>query len=480
MKVLIIDDEWQERKEVYDKLSLLEGAQIELAYLKSFAELPSLVRSAQYGAFIVDVVLEKRWPGATLESVIAVLENRGPAALVSGVWDKTNFLELNKVFGRPNVQMAFQWRELEDPAGPAKVAFQLCRLYEQWHNVEELDLAPSDPIWILHLSDLQFGGFEADQLRRESGYLGQKVRQVCGAKGPTFIAITGDVAERGFPHEYVQAKEWLEKMVTHFDGWELPNTRSLLVEGNHDACIPLAAAGTLTYDRQKNNVELTREKQSYFDELAPYAFAPFRQFAWRVTNDHSWLIREDPYWVNKRYGSSGVVFFGVNTAAGISVSGLTERKVPAVVLEHLPGMIRGKADDERLKEAVVIGMFHHSPLPEEEDRAINNVRAFEMVLLNSNEPFIVLCGHVHERSCEIRDPIGYNVMKIHASTPTKGGPSDSLRGFNLLELKRKNSKVTGLHYQAWEWKNRALCEGPRAAFTRGEDGKWRRAQRKRR
>ena len=354
MKLLVIDDEWKTRGPTYKNLERLDAAgHITVEFLGMFDRLPEVLASTHYDAYIVDLVFNGDWAGVTIEEVMSALSNRAPVALVSSRWDETNFPELRRVWDNDNILLAFQWKELEESYGARVLAFHLKKALNRWYHLEDLHLKASDPVWILPISDLQFGGFEMDKLLHESAIMAEKVKEACEG-GPTFIALTGDVAERGLPQEYDSAADWLGRLTRDFREFAIPNSRILLVPGNHDVCLPLAGSGRIKLNEVTNKLELIEDKADYFDVLSSFAFTPFRQFASRVTDDHSWVEKHDDYWLTTRFKHEGFVFFGCNTAAPISLNGFAGRCLSldvsgyvrqAIGRELSKGGAKGPSDD---------------------------------------------------------------------------------------------------------------------------------------
>ena len=479
MKILVIDDEWEDRKETYLQLSAIRNANLSFDFIEAPAQIPDKVLSERYDMYFVDVVLDRKWGNVSLREVLRHLDDRVPVVLVSSAWDETNFEDLRKEWYRANIRLAFKWREIDEEDSRPVIVLQLKKALSEWRKQEELHLGVDDPVRILHLSDLQFGGFDDSRFPAESQAMGHMVRQAWDRHGPTLIAITGDIAEQGLPNEYGDAETWLKMFVGGFDGWSLPSSRILLVEGNHDVCVPLAASGRVGLGGDPKELQLMADKRSDFDILSLFAFEPFRQFAWRVTCDYSRVVDRSGYWLNGRYlSSAGLVLFGVNTSESISRDGFAHPMLlPKSVVELGEG-IKRDIGEEGLKDSVVIGLLHHSPFEEYNSRGIANPAEFEILCRNIGTPVLVLHGHVHYQESKLIDvDDDFQVLKISASTPTKDGssrPSDTLRGFNLLELQRQNGKVTGMLYHSYSWHKRRLEKSAPKKFARRFEGKWER------
>lgn len=227
------------------KLKDVRCADIDLDFVEAPAQIRDKVSSGPYDIYFVDLVLAREWGDVSLHRVLEDLAGRGPVVLISSVWDKTNFEELRNEWSHANIRLGFQWREIWEERSRPVVVLQLQKALDERRKQENLHLDGDAPVRILHLSDLQFGGFDDSTFRLESQTMGDMVRRVWPGHGPTFIAITGDIAEGGLPEEYRGAETWLKVFVSRFGDWLLPSSRILLVEGNHDVCLPLAASGRI-------------------------------------------------------------------------------------------------------------------------------------------------------------------------------------------------------------------------------------------
>lgn len=141
-------------------------------------------------------------------------------------------------------------------------------------------------IRILHLSDLQFGGVDHSKLGLEANFCADAVTTEW-VNGPTFIVITGDIAEYGLPNEYQAAETWLEALIARFTGFPFPSRQILLVPGNHDVCLPLAVGPRIRLDKKNKTPDYKELRIGSVDEgrtyLTTYALRPYQDFAARVT-----------------------------------------------------------------------------------------------------------------------------------------------------------------------------------------------------
>lgn len=93
--------------------------------------------------------------------------------------------------------------------------------------------APPGVVRVLHLSDLHFSKRRAWDQDPVLGALARDVARLAGeGHRADFVAITGDIADRGSPDEYALATRFLREQLLPACG--VPGERVLLVPGNHD------------------------------------------------------------------------------------------------------------------------------------------------------------------------------------------------------------------------------------------------------
>jgi calcineurin-like phosphoesterase family protein len=89
-------------------------------------------------------------------------------------------------------------------------------------------------IWILHLSDLHLSeesAWDADRILRDLGGVVANLRE--NGQCPDFIAVTGDLANKGRVADYVEVRKWIESVLKLL-GNSFDRRHLLLVPGNHD------------------------------------------------------------------------------------------------------------------------------------------------------------------------------------------------------------------------------------------------------
>ncbi len=309
-----------------------------------------------------------------------------------------------------------------------------------------LQLSANESINIVHISDPQFGGFDHSLLSLEADLCAQVIREKFGSQGPTFFAITGDISEHGLPQEFVAAKKWLSELVAQF-GLKIPNSRILLVPGNHDVCLPLACASRVGLDEKTKKLKINQDDTNI--GLSNFAMRPYLDFEKAVVGNNRFaglsnLLALDPSvefqnslpWVEMRFRGFGVLFSGINSAFPVSSSSTPGQEMWPDALSSIGKCLREKMRDS--VDPILIHLSHHSPISVGENRSISNPQAFDRFRQAVSMPKILLHGHAHER--KVFDHDGMVICSAPTLSKT-ARPPDTLRGFSLLEFSRDRDCV---------------------------------------
>jgi len=486
-RVIVVDDRHVERKKGYKRLEkavseLVPGFEIEMDFVLHPNELAVKARRTRYAGAIVDAVLDEEWPDFTISDAIKYLGDELPIAILSGQWDNTNSTEINDAWQHPSCRTFLHWRDI-DPAGNGQLDFAVRALTSMIADNERIDsqfhIGYDDPLRIVHISDVQAGGFDDKALRLESSRCADRILEYWRDAPPSFIAFTGDVAECGRPGEYESARNWIAYFCERMEMGPLPTSRILYVPGNHDVNLSLAAASRLKIRPNKRtgklSITVVGDQQ---EDIIRYAYAPFRQFLSEIcTCPFLSLDANDQNlaWVETRYRHLGVMFYGINTAQPASAFALPDRRVDSDALtligDELGAIVGSYGEDS---PPVVIGLAHHCPISAGEDSAVSNTENFETFFRKRAKTALFLHGHIHKHDIEYRSGDGLRMVRSCATTltkPAKARPDDSLRGFNLLELRRENHVVKSLLGTSFGWVGSDLkeikTEGP---WERWPDG----------
>ncbi len=329
----------------------------------------------------------------------------------------------------------------------------------------QIRLGPNDPIRVLHISDVQTGGFDDKTLKLEANRCADKILEHCNYSPPTCVAFTGDVTEYAAPSQYKSAHDWISYFFARLGLGSLPARNVFYVPGNHDVNLYLAAASLVMLITEKHKLKMklsTTEVQQA--DLLKYAYTPFRDFLAKIcdrplllndsndlTNDTDCLIEDTYYqsltWVEARYRHLGVVFYGLNTAQPLKAFEFPGREVNPKALALIGDNLKRTISDCGGNPPLVVGLGHHCPVSASEDSAVSNPEEFNKFFLGGVKTALFLHGHTHKHELEYSSSGGLRIVRSCAATLTKPAsarPNDTLRGFNLLELNREDNIVKTL------------------------------------
>lgn len=493
--ILIVDDSHEIREPSYvafvKKCAEELGLEIRHHFVRKPNELPRLLRAQRVDAVILDAVLNEvaGWESFSAVEALSHIGVKIPIALISGRWDKTNSAQLTEVFKSLNCRTFMHWRDIDLDGGSGQIDYAVRSfgklLFESARLDPGLRLEEDESIWILHVSDVQTGGFDDKSLRLETRRCAEAVRARTGSSGPTFIAFTGDVAEHGDPAQYISAKRWIEYFVRQL-GWSaLPTRRILYVPGNHDVNISLAAASRLKFTKPKTRGKAAASAGRFSlsaevvqPHLIEYGLAPYARFHEEIcVRDEAVATSKglSAAWVEGAYRHLGVLFYGVNTALPIVPTGLPGRSVDPNALADVSEQLGSLIAPHDGRKPIVVGLGHHCPVPSSDDSAVSNPSDFKTFFGGAVPTALFLHGHIHEHSLEDSSSPS-RLVRSCATTMTKQSwsrPEDSLRGFNLLELRRRNGEIFGLTGYCYSWLSSTLHEIKRESWSWDGSGTFR-------
>ena len=482
--VLVVDDEIDGRREYYQeferKVSELQpGFSISLDFVEQPNQVRIMVQQKRYSAAIVDAVLDGNWKTYNISHALKDIGNDIPIAIISAQWDCTNSSQMDEAWKQPNCRTFLHWRDIDSSLN-GQIVYAVRAFVSMLADHKSLDtqmnLGPKDTIYILHISDVQTGGFDERTLKLQANRCADRILEHCNDSPPTFVAFTGDVAEYGSPTQYQSAHNWIEYFFIRLGLNPLPACNLLYVPGNHDINVNLAFSSRLKpiKDNGKFGMELSDEIQ--LRDLIDYAYMPFRKFLASISdcpllskdiNDQSLA------WVEARYRHLGVVFYGVNTAQPVSAYDLPERRVDPNALALIGDNLKQAIIDCKDKPPLVVGLGHHCPFSASGDSAVVNPEDFKKFFKGATKTALFLHGHTHQNELEYLSSGGLNMVRSCAASFTKSElarPPDSLRGFNLLELEREDHEIKTLHARSFGWINDDIKEIENAKWKRAADG----------
>lgn len=241
---------------------------------------------------------------------------------------------------------------------------------------------------VAHVSDLHFG--RVDQALLEP------LRQRLETLEPDVLVVSGDLTQRAKPHEFREARRWLDTC---------PKPQ-IIVPGNHD-------------------VPLYNVFQRFISPLAK-----FRRF---ISTD------TQPSFVDDE-----IAVLGLNTARSLVFKG---GRVNEEQVEHIRASLCGL--DERIVKMVV--SHHPFDLPEgwDADDVVGRSNMAIRTLVDCGVD-ILLAGHVHSSHaghstlrCEVAD---FSALVVQAGTATSTRGRGESNSFNALRIGDR-----GVHVDRYSW-----------------------------
>jgi hypothetical protein len=125
-------------------------------------------------------------------------------------------------------------------------------------------------------------------------------------------------------------------------------------------------------------------------------------------------------------------------------------------------------------DALLIGLLHHPFNSSDPSEVIQNPSVFLKNLSEDIGSVVTLSGHVHGDACTLTDRVGVTFLEIVASTVTKAAKdrtADTLRGFNMIELKRSHGRVVSVSVSCCQFQSLRMSITNEEVFTREPSGR---------
>jgi UDP-2,3-diacylglucosamine pyrophosphatase LpxH len=463
-QILVADDEQELQESIYRRLlDDTPDFQWEPVWNRSEYEATAF---ENYDAILLDINLTK-W-GMPLTDAVRCIGGRAPIVLVSGKWDgndgKTTIARTEEALAQSKdahfVQILIlndlldeHWQRRVD-ATRAQLRLAIAR----HHRRGVLQLGDSDPVHILHLSDPQYG----DPLTDGWASLAEDelAEYVYGIRPDIqFVAITGDISYQGLPTEYDVAlnrlRPLLQKLLRRHADWR---EQVILVPGNHDANLRLAAVDNIRYDFASRVPKLTRT-ESDTDDSAHFSLQPFREFAWNLTGDPHWREADDLCWVNDAFRHLGLRFYLLNSAGEINCTNPDRAAIPVEAVRRLA------QDKARSESLFPIAFSHHGP-PDGNENEVSIANWPDVAKLMQTKGIrMFVHGHGHQREFvrqaweapgarmnagELSDKEFLRIMAPTTHLDNKLRPNGARRGFNIITLNRKRGSVNHVVVSTYE------------------------------
>ncbi len=436
---------------------------------------------ASYDAILLDINLDN-WE-LQLSEALSHINHRSPVILVSREWNKDRtHQQVSEALSEAKdvvfiATLVLNWLGDDNWESYAEsMRFQLGDAIGRNRRKGLLNLKDDVSVSILHLSDPQYGDPNSDDWAL---YVEDQISQFVLRELDReihFIAITGDIAYSGQIEEYDKAILKLEKMFKRFfptrSDWR---ERILLVPGNHDVNLSLAATDRVSIEFSKDkkddskpilNIKALKTAKKDFP-YRKFALAPFRDFAWQLTGDPSWHDARELNWINDSFHHIGLRFFLFNSASAIDCDHPNKAGFSHDAIQNLGG------EDITHEQPFGIAFSHHGP-PEIGDTGSDILSDWPKIapFLSTRKVKLFVHGHGHARKVDLFDMSNQlsntskkgslkddMLLRIMAPTTHLNGklrPLEEVRGFNLITLNRSNGKVNKVKIESFETINNNL------------------------
>lgn len=480
-RILVIDDEASAdptkalaRTGDYSLLceEKIAGESLEVVFAESLADATAKIERDQFHLAIIDVVLQT-WGdrnGEGFEKLLLSAQAKMSVAVVSSQWDISSIGLLRRTLeNHPNcdVRLLLRWQDLADKQTRAVIAFQLQNQIYRDQNHLSLQRDGANPLRILHISDLHFGASKQTLPNLDRRRFSTIVKRHW-KEGPDFLAVTGDIANTGHPDDYALAFEWFSWLAEQFE-WELPTRRILIVPGNHDVNIPIAAGRKVAVKDETVTFDGTVDVSKL--GLARYATTPFQDFAQRISGMDVWGVRPFGHWVETAYRHYGVMFSGLNSCGDIDGEGWPKRQIDKDQLKLVEREIVKAVTSSKGKQLLSVVLAHHSPLNYANiEQPIENAHDMEEHLIKidcpddaQRPPLLVLHGHAHKRKVFAYDG-GALIVSAPTPSPRAGRASDNARGFTMIELAKDQGHVSQAKVFSYIFDNEDWLDTPEEIY----------------
>lgn len=459
--VMIVDDQLETANATDSRLKIY-GAWLEqisdfhlgkwsfdIRYCRDLRAVASIeLQPGQLGLAIVDMVLEESaWTTTSVAQLDdKLLAEKWPMILVSARFDSSQAIQrANKLVGKGTTVAPFHfltWSSISravDGHDPNEVAFIIGAVLSRAGGQDiRFKKNLDDPIDLIHLTDLHFGRAYWDvgaliTLRQ--------ARRKQGLEAADFLAVTGDIADKGIPQQYAQAREYFEALANNHiivrSESGLPSDRVFVCPGNHDFCRTLALGANMANAPPYIINAAPNPDNSW---VRPYAWAPYQNFENEITDSsRSWII--DPgYRLNSRFRSAGILVLELNVERfdieGYQ-DGLPEDQLRRSFNDAVAAVEATRANSECL---IILAHRHESNVWQPLAQMIQN----SLQGLALGGPLIFLCGHEH--SAEVVPGLKDRALFVRGVPPNAGPslPEYVSPMVNSLRLHRNGGAVVGV------------------------------------
>jgi len=448
---VIVDDELDQRKKYYE---VFLGEYFNLSFIGDYTKIGEIY-NVDNSLIIIDRVLE-HWPKNSKE-ILEKLNKDIPIIVVSKYWENDNgnpIMEIIEYGKTNNILLFLAWNEIAAVSHDESLTEKICESWKRRVYYEFLDnqrmypqtVKPDECINLLQIGDLQFGGTESPYSFGDRFGLANYLKNNWWY--PNFITVCGDIAESGKPSEYNTAKSWFDDFAKKlFDG-KANMAHHLFVPGNHDCNFNNFAQFFYDYDFVHKKFILLKSPVSWHDSsnqiiLENEIFSNYIRF---INESCETKVGcnglKHLNLVNDRFIHWGIRFIHLNTMNNIEPKNLRGEGIDEEELEQI---IDYCTDNRNNLFTIIISHYGAYELGYKNADGEQSWAKIEK-LLKETKTNLWLYGHRH--SLEIDDiDIGKDKKVKHIATGSlrlanKKIPEKAYRGFNKIELVRKDGIVT--------------------------------------
>ena len=293
-------------------------------------------------------------------------------------------------------------------------------------------------IYILHLSDLHIT--TSDKATLWSNQLAQDLKQDLQIPHLDALILSGDIANKSTPQEYVAAQQFLDKFRLDF---RLDPKQIVLVPGNHDLNWKLAKRAYQLWDledyegelKDGHYIKVSEEVIRVRDETKyQQRFAHFSQF-YQAIKTEPYPLDYHQQAIIDHFPEQNLLILGLNSAWQLDHHFRDRASIHPIALSNALTEIRGNSD---YGKCLKIAVWHHPLNSAGSDRIID--QGFIEQLAVAGFRFF-LHGHIHKAETSLfrydLNPYGRKLDGICAGT--FGAPTLELRSgypwqYNLLKI----------------------------------------------
>lgn len=465
-KFLLIDDDPSRKDNYFMFFDFLE-----LVYLNNKDELDE-INLSEFSGFILDVIYQKDsiYKDLSFDYVVGKLPPNKPIYIISSDWQTVmrnrKIEKLVQMYQQGQFLGFFSWETItsEQQQG-LTISKEYAKTNWLTYNSLSLDDIPDDQnILILQISDLEFGNpNQTPFIKTSRELLYDQIRNDAKRFGKNridFLVVCGDVAFTGSEEQYSGnegAKNWLMTFAKELIVRDDFQSRLMIVPGNHD-CNLNALLGNFYriehVDKTKQFVVNKNETTvADFSSLGIYNYA---HFVYNLTYDNSLLINPNQPVICRRFENIGINFILINSVFFSEDMKFKYRLTDEYIAKIL-------AESKSINEnACNIVVSHFAPdYINVEDPTSDATHHIMVRMVDAINAKVWLYGHAHSRPVFDDIQIGSKGNKTCLSRAcalmlqSSGRCDDSSNGYTLINLQRKNGKVSEIQY-LWQDKEKGI------------------------